>query len=95
VLPRDGASSSLGRRRSAPSAANRLQLRPVYVLRAVTAQGRGPQTAFQDWHAPQARARRTLGAAIAFYVVDITLLAAVVTRSRGVAFAPSLRPTSS
>jgi signal transduction histidine kinase len=32
-----------------------------------------------------------IAAAIAFYVVDITLLAAVVTRSRGVAFAPSLR----
>jgi signal transduction histidine kinase len=32
-----------------------------------------------------------IGAAIAFYVVNITLLAAVVTRSRGVAFAPSLR----
>jgi signal transduction histidine kinase len=32
-----------------------------------------------------------IAAAITFYVVDITLLAAVVTRSRGVAFAPALR----
>ena len=32
-----------------------------------------------------------VAAAIAFYVVDITLLTAVVTRSRGIAFAPSLR----
>jgi signal transduction histidine kinase len=31
-----------------------------------------------------------VAAAIAFYVVDITLLAAVVTRSRGIAFTPSL-----
>jgi signal transduction histidine kinase len=32
-----------------------------------------------------------IAAAITFYVVDITLLTAVVTRSRGAAFAPSLR----
>jgi signal transduction histidine kinase len=32
-----------------------------------------------------------IAAAVAFYLVDITLLAAVVTRSRGVAFAPALR----
>src|SRR3954470_20149076 len=60
----------------------------VYVLAASAAGGVADR--FQDGTL-LGLALGAVGAAIAFYVVDITLLAAVVTRSRGVAFAPSLR----
>jgi len=60
----------------------------VYVLAGAAAGGVADR--FQDGTL-LGLALGAIGAAIAFYVVDITLLAAVVTRSRGVAFVPSLR----
>src|SRR6476646_8687525 len=60
----------------------------VYVLAGAAAGGVAAR--FQDGRL-RGLALGAVGAAIAFYVVDITLLAAVVTRSQAVAFAPSLR----
>jgi signal transduction histidine kinase len=60
----------------------------VYVLAGMTAGGVADR--FQDGTL-LGLSLGAIAAAIAFYVVDITLLAAVVTRSRGMAFTPSLR----
>src|SRR5690348_6115501 len=60
----------------------------VYVLAGAAAGGVADR--FQDGTL-LGLALGAVAAAIAFYVVDITLLAAVVTRSQAVAFAPSLR----
>ena len=60
----------------------------VYVLAGMTAGGVADR--FQDGTL-LGLSVGAIAAAIAFYVVDITLLTAVVTRSRGMAFAPSLR----
>jgi signal transduction histidine kinase len=59
----------------------------VYVLAGAAAGGVADR--FQDGTL-LGLALGAIAAAIAFYVVNIPLLAAVVTRSRGVAFAPSL-----
>jgi signal transduction histidine kinase len=60
----------------------------TYVLAGMTAGGVADR--FQDGTL-LGLSLGAIAAAIAFYVVDITLLAAVVTRSRGMAFVPSLR----
>src|SRR5207249_10572630 len=60
----------------------------VYVLAGIAAGGAA--TALQNGTL-LGLALGAIAAAVAFYLVDITLLAAVVTRSRGIAFPPALR----
>src|SRR5207249_5890777 len=60
----------------------------VYVLAGIAAGGAA--AGLQDGTL-RGLALGAIAAFIAFYVVDITLLAAVVTRSRGIAFPPALR----
>ncbi len=60
----------------------------VYVLAGIAAGGAA--AGLQDGTL-RGLALGAIAAAVAFYLVDITLLAAVVTRSRGIAFPPALR----
>src|SRR2546423_13666281 len=60
----------------------------VYVLAGIAAGGAA--AALQDGTL-LGLALGAIAAAVAFYLVDITLLAAVVTRSRAIAFPPALR----